>query len=161
MRWVTLSVFAATTASAEPAVTKSAEPEPAPNNTVYVELLGKAGTYGIGYERQITDRLSLGAAASYAEVREQQISTVAPYVHARLLGRRHQLFTEVGAIFAHTWIPSPVPEWDGMSDSGGGGFVALGWQRSWTHVMVRASGSLIVGEGRATPWLGVAFGVKR
>ncbi len=160
MRLGLLSVFAASTASAEPAVTRSTEPE-APPNTVYVELLGKAGAYGLGYERQITDRLSLGAAASYAEVREQQIATVAPYVHARLLGRTDQLFTEVGAIFAHTRIPSPVPEWDGMSDSGGGGFASLGWQHSWQHVIIRATGSVLVGEGRATPWVGVAFGVRR
>lgn len=161
MRLGLLGVLAASTAAAEPAVTKSVEPEAEAPNTVYVEILGKAGVYGIGYERQITERLSLGAAASYAVVRDQQIATVAPYVHARLLGRTNQLFTEVGAVFVHTRIPSPVPEWDGMNDSGGGGFASLGWQHSWKRVLVRASGSLLVGEGRATPWLGVAIGAKR
>lgn len=161
MRWALLSVLAASTAHADPAITATAKPTAEPAHLVYVELLGKAGPYGVGYERRITDRLSLGAAGSYADIREQQITTVTPYLHVRLLGRKHQLVTELGAVFVHTRIPSPVPEWDGMTDSGGGGFAALGWQRDWKHIMVRAHGSVVVGEGRATPWGGVAIGVKR
>jgi len=160
MRLGILAVFATTIAHAEPAVTKRALVE-APSNTVYVELLGKAGPYGLGYERRITERLWLGVAASYANVRGQQIATAAPYVHVRLLGDRNSLFTEPGAVFVQTRIPSPVPEWDGMSDSGGGGFASLGWQRSWTHLIVRAHGSVMVGEGGATPWLGAAIGYTR
>lgn len=163
MRLGTLGVVLAVgTASAEPAVTATAPvaAEPA-TNVFYVELLGKAGPYGVGYERRITERLWLGIAASYADVRDQQIATAAPYVHARLAGTRNTLFTELGAVFVHTRIPSPVPEWDGMSDSGGGGFASLGWQRTWSHVLVRAHGSLMVGEGGVTPWGGVAFGVTR
>jgi hypothetical protein len=154
-------LLVAGTASAEPAVSKTAEPPAEDRNLFYVELLGKAGAYGVGYERAITDRLSLGAAVSYADVRDQQIFTASPYVHARLLGTTSSLFTELGAVFVHTRIPSPVPEWDGMNDSGGGGFASLGWQRSWKHVVVRASGSVLVGEGGVTPWAGIAFGVKR
>jgi hypothetical protein len=161
MRWALLGVLAASTAHAEPAVTATATATAEPSNLFYVELLGKAGAYGVGYERHITERLSLGIAGSYADLRGQQVSTATPYVHARLLGRTHTLFTELGAVFVHTRTPSPVPEWDGMSDSGGGGFAAVGWQRDWKHVLVRASASVLVGEGRATPWLGVAFGVKR
>lgn len=153
-------MFAASAAHAEPTITASA-PVKQPENVVYVEALGKAGPYGVGYERRITDRLWLGLAASYASVRDQQIATAAPYVHARLAGKRNTLFTEIGAVFVHTRIPSPVPEWDGMSDSGGGGFASLGWQRSWTHLIVRAHGSLMVGEGGVTPWGGVAIGVTR
>ncbi len=155
-------MVAAGAAHAEPAVTASAPP-PAqqPENVVYVELLGKAGPYGVGYEHRITDRLWLGLAASYASVRDQQIATAAPYVHARLAGTRNSLFTELGAVFVHSRILSPVPEWDGMSDSGGGGFASLGWQRSWTHVILRAHGSVMVGEGGVTPWGGVAIGVTR
>lgn len=161
MRSGILGILVASSAAAEPVATATATTIEAPANLIYVELLGKAGAYGLGYERRITDRLSLGAAGSYADVRAQQITTVSPYLHARLLGRRNQLFSELGAVFVHTHIPSPVPEWDGMSDSGGGGFAALGWQRDWKHVVLRAHGSVMVGEGRATPWGGVAIGVKR
>ncbi len=160
-------LLAAGTAHAEPehhvaVVSASAsEPEEPAANTVYVELLGKAGPYGLGYERRITDRLWLGVAASYANVRDQQIATAASYVHARLAGNRNALFTELGAVFVHTRIPSPVPEWDGMSDSAGGGFASLGWQRSWKYLLVRAYGSLMIGEGGVTPWGGVAIGVTR
>ena len=155
-------MLAASAAHAEPTITASAPAQvEQPQNAIYVELLGKAGPYGVGYERRITDRLWLGFAASYASVRDQQIATAAPYVHARLLGTRSSMFTEIGAVFVHTRIPSPVSEWDGMSDSGGGGFASLGWQRTWTHLIVRAHGSLMIGEGGVTPWGGVAIGVTR
>jgi hypothetical protein len=140
--------------------TLTAPPESVGWNLLYVELLGKAGPYGIGYERRITDRMSLGIAASYANVRGQKIATAAPYLHARLLGNRTALFCELGAVLARTKIPSPVPEWDGMTDAGGGGFASLGWQRSWRRVVIRAQGSVLVGEGGAAPWGGFAIGFR-
>lgn len=155
---ITSSVVESTAPRLE--TTASAPAEPA-RNALYVELLGKAGPYGVGYERRITDRLWLGFAASYASIRQQQLATGVPYLHARLLGGRDALFGELGAIFAHTRIPSPVPEWNGTSDTGGGGFAAVGWQHSWRHLMVRAHGSLMIGEGGVSPWGGVALGVIR
>src|SRR5262245_16301256 len=92
-------------------------------DVVYGELLGKAGAYGIGYEHAITDRRSLGAAGSFAVVRGEQIATAAPYVHGHLW---HALFCDIGAIIAHTRVASPVADWHGMSDTGGGGFASLG-----------------------------------
>jgi hypothetical protein len=54
------------------------------DDVVYVEALGKAGAYGIGYEHVMTGRLSFGVAASYITVSDQQITTVAPYLRRRL-----------------------------------------------------------------------------
>jgi hypothetical protein len=140
--------------------TEEAEP-PESRQLVYVELLGKAGPYGVGYEHAITPRLSLGGVASYAPMRGQQITTVSPYLHARLLGhRKHSLFAELGAVLVHSRIPSPVPEWDGASDTGGGGVAAIGWQRTGRRVVVRAQGSVLVGEGGAAPWTGFAIGFR-
>lgn len=130
-------------------------------DTVYVEAGGKAGAYGVGYERAITPRLGLGASASFVVLRGQQIATVVPYLHARIFGRgAHSLFGELGAELVHSRIPSPVMDWNGASDTGGGGIATLGWERAKRHLVLRAGLSLIVGEGGAAPWAGFAIGVR-
>jgi hypothetical protein len=164
MKWwvVVASLVSSTPVMADPQVAAHATREaPTSEHLVYVEVLGKAGLYGIGYERTLTSRLSLGIAASYAVTRDQQVATASPYVHGTLVrGSRHALFTELGASFVHSRIPSPVDDWDGMTDSGGGGFVSLGWERATRHLVMRTSASVIAGEGGIAPWLGFAIGVR-
>jgi hypothetical protein len=137
---------------------ESAEPT---RTLIYVEALGKGGAYGIGLERPITRRLSLGGVASWITVRGQQISTVSPYLHATLTRRgRHALFGELGAVLAHSKIVSPVDGWSGMSDTGGGGIAGLGYERDGKRLVFRAQGSVLAGEGGVAPWAGLAIGVK-
>jgi len=135
--------------------------DPPGRHLVYAELLGKAGAYGVGYELAITPRLALGFVASYLVIREQQLAAASPYLHATLLRRgKHALFGELGAVLVHSRIPSPVMGWDGMSDTGGGGVAALGWERASRHVVLRAQGSVLVGEGGGAPWGGFAIGFR-
>ena len=158
---VLLAIVCPAIATADDAsVTKQAKRE-LPRHTVYAEALGKAGPYGLGYELGITPRLALGIAASYAVIRDQQLTTIAPYVHADLIrGRRHSMYGDFGIIFVHSRIPSPVPEWDGMSESGAGGQVTLGWEwRPW-RLVVRTSLGVAAGEGGVAPFLGLAVGAR-
>lgn len=130
-------------------------------DVIYGELLGKAGEYGVGYEHPITERLSLGGAGSIAILRGQQIFTAAPYVHVKLLERgANGMFVELGAVLAHSRIPSPVANWSGASATGGGGFLSLGYQRTQRWLVMRAALSAEVGEGGIGPAFGLAFGVK-
>ena len=146
---------------ADTVVRSSAKPEAQGKNLFYAEVLGKAGLYGVGYERAITGRLSLGVAGSFAVIRDQQLTTVAPYVHTTIVrGRRNALFSEIGAVIAHSRLPSPVDGWEGMSDTGGGGFLSFGWEYATRHVSLRASGSLVVGEGGLGPMVGLAIGFR-
>ena len=140
----------------------TAAPAAAPSRHLfYAELFGKGGLYGIGYELALTPRLSIGAAGSFAVVRDQQLLTVAPYVHATLVrGKKNALFGELGALLVHSRIPSPVDDWDGMTDTGAGGFSSLGWERATRHLVFRTSGSIVAGEGGVTPWLGFAIGFR-
>lgn len=131
------------------------------DDVVYVEVLGKGGAYGVGYEHVLTGRLSLGVAASFISMEGQQVYTAAPYVHGTLVGsQRHALFTEIGAVLAHSRIPSPVMDWDGMTDTGGGGFLSAGYEYRRDWFVLRASGSVVAGEGGLGPMAGLAVGAR-
>ncbi len=157
---VCVLVCAAPARADESVTVTHAAPEPS-NNLFYAEVGGKAGLYGVGYERTLTSRLSLGIAASFVVLRDQQITTAAPYVHGTIVrGKKNALYAELGAAFVHSKLPSPVDDWDGMSDSGGGGFASVGWERATRHLVLRTSGSLVAGEGGLAPWLGFAIGVR-
>jgi hypothetical protein len=126
---------------------------------VYGEVLGKAGLYGVGYEHTLNGRLSLGAAASYAMINDQQVATIAPYLHVRILGHRNRLFGEVGGVLARSHLPSPVMGWDGMTESGIGALTSIGWERRTEHLVLRVSASVVLGTGGIAPMLGFMIGV--
>jgi hypothetical protein len=135
--------------------------EPASKHLVYVELLGKGGLYGLGYEYAIAPWLGFGGAASYSEIRDEQVFTVSPYLHFNVVqGEHHALFGEVGAILAHSRVPSPVMNWDGVSDTGSGGFLSAGWQYQRRHLVLRTSASIVAGEGGVAPMIGFAIGAR-
>jgi hypothetical protein len=160
MRGLVVAVLVwSATAHADDGLTAVADPPS--KHLVYVELLGKGGLYGVGYEYAIAPWLGFGGAASYVEMRDQQLVTVSPYLHVTAFaGQRHALFSEVGGILAHSRVPSPVMNWDGVSDTGSGGFVSLGWEYRRRHVVLRTSGALVVGEGGFAPMLGFAIGAR-
>jgi hypothetical protein len=150
------------TARADDRVDSSTTTEaPASRHLIYVELLGKGGAYGVGYEYTLMPWLAFGGAASFAVVTDQQIATVAPYIHATLRRHnQHALFTELGAILAHSRIPSPVSDWKGMSNTGSGGFLSLGYEHASKHFVVRASGSVVAGAGGLGPMVGISIGAR-
>jgi len=163
MRWLAIALLSAatTTARADDAIVASAGEPPPPRHLVYVEALGKGGLYGIGYEYAMTERLGVGAATSYSNLSEHQVFTMSPYLHAQIFNRgRHSLFAEVGGILAYSRIASPVENWDGMSEWGGGGFATLGWQYVRGPIVLRTSVGVAVGEGGGAPMTGIAFGVR-
>jgi len=159
---VALVICGSTPARAGEAVEETAaSPELESKHLVYVELLGKGGLYGIGYEHAIMPWLGAGAAVSFSTIRDQQTYTASPYLHLTALrGERHALFGEVGAILAHTRLASPVMNWDGVADTGGGGFASLGWEYRRRHVVLRTSGGVAIGEGGVLPMLGFAIGAR-
>jgi hypothetical protein len=128
---------------------------------VYAEVLGKAGPYGIGYEYAVMPWIAFGAAISYAVIGDERLTTTAPYVHVPLLGhRRNRMFTELGAIAAHRHIPSPVPDWAGSTHTGTAAFLSLGYEHAAKHLVIRASGSVVAGDGGLGPMIGLSFGAR-
>jgi hypothetical protein len=135
--------------------------EPPSKHLVYVELLGKGGLYSVGYEYAIAPWLGFGGAASYSDIRDEQVFTASPYLHFNALqSTHHALFSEVGAILAHSRVPSPVMNWNGVSDTGSGGFLSVGWQYQRRHVVLRTSAAIVAGEGGVAPMVGFAIGAR-
>ena len=148
-------------ARADEHVETQAKRETTSRHLVYVELLGKAGAYGVGYEYTVMPWLSFGAAASYAVLGGQQLATAAPYVHSTLLGTSHdRMYGELGAIVAHSHIPSPVSDWSGMTSTGTAGFLSLGYEHVRNRLVVRASGSIVAGDGGVGPMVGISIGAR-
>lgn len=131
----------------------------AQKHTVYVELLGRGGLYGVGYDVQLTPRLSVGATASAYPLHGQTIATLAPYVGWHVVrGRRHAWFAHAGPQLAVVSIRSPVATWDPEPRAGVAAQLTSGWEYRG-RVVVRTFATVTAGKGGVAPWAGVSVGV--
>jgi hypothetical protein len=159
-RCLVLLVCLASLARADALHATSDAPLPG-RHLVYGELLGKGGVYGLGYEYTLMPWLAVGAAGSYVVVEDQRLITLAPYLHLPILGRgHHRMFTELGAIVSQRRIPSPVPDWNGTVRTGTGGFLSLGYEHAGRRLVMRASGSVVAGDGGLGPMVGFSIGAR-
>jgi hypothetical protein len=137
-------------------------------HTIYGEVLGKGGLWGVGYDYRPglapIDRFGVGVAASYNLLDGQRVLTLSPYLSFVVLERgRHAWFVQAGPHIVRVDTPSPVPEWDGTSSSGVGAQLTSGWEmhgdagsgHTW---IVRAFAVGTLGRGRFAPWAGADFG---
>jgi hypothetical protein len=124
-----------------------------------IELFGRGGLWGVGYDYLVNPRLALGATASFFAVDGERVTTLSPYVGVYPLGgRHHRWFVQGGPRLVRLVRPSPVPEWPGMSTTGVGGALASGYEYRG-RLLVRAFGMATAGKGGVRPWLGVSLGV--
>jgi hypothetical protein len=140
------------TAASATASTHSSE------HAIYVELLGKGGLWGLGYDYQLNRHLGVGATASYYITDGQRVLSLSPYLLGYLLGsQRHRWFVELGPQLSYVQTPSPVPEWPGESTTGFGAELCSGYE--YRHrVLVRVFGMATIGKGGFAPWMGVSLG---
>lgn len=153
--WVLLVMMTMQTAAAEPALaTKSSIPK----HALYVELLGKGGTWGLGYTHQVHRRFAIGAVGSFTLLSDQRMLTFSPSVTAYPLGvRAHRLFVDAGPQLVHLTTPSPVPEWMGTSETGIGAQVSTGYEYRGA-VFARLFVMGVAGKSGVAPWLGMDLG---
>lgn len=138
--------------------TTSAGAEPDRPHELYLELLGKGGLWGLGYERRLTDRAAAGAVASFYLLDGDRVVVFSPYLGAELVTwGRHSWFAHAGAQLVHAWTPSPVPEWSGRSATGVGGELSTGYQYR-ARLTFRAYAQGVAGKGGIVPWLGASVG---
>jgi hypothetical protein len=125
---------------------------------VYLELLGKGGLYGVGYDHALADRLALGGAVSFLVVDDERVLTLAPYVGTYpWAGRRSALLVQVGAQIVRVTIPSHVRGFSGASSTGLGGQFSIGYELR-APVLFRAVATGVGGRGGFRPWVGIAMG---
>jgi hypothetical protein len=136
----------------------SARAEEPERHAVYLELLGKNGLWGVGYDGQWTPWLAVGISGSYSITDDTRISSLSPYVSLFPWRRgHHRWFVHAGPQLVRTTVPSPVPEWDGDRSTGFGAELCSGYEYR-NHVLVRIYAMGAVGSGGATPWVGATFG---
>ncbi|HET9596779.1 MAG TPA: hypothetical protein VFP65_14415 [Anaeromyxobacteraceae bacterium] len=127
-------------------------------NAAYLELLGKNGLYGLGYDRALSDRWGVGAAAAWFTVESEEVLSVSPYVNLYpVAGRRWALALQAGAQVVHVKVPSRIVGWSGASATGVAGQVSAGFEYRGP-VLCRFLLSGVLGRGGARPWAGLALG---
>lgn len=137
--------------------TTSASAEPR-RHTLYVELLGKGGTWGLGYDYQLTDRWRLGAVGSANVVDGERLLSFTPYLAASILKHgAHSWYVDGGPHIANVSTMSPVPEWHGASSTGVGFDMSTGYEVR-DGIVVRVFAMLAVGENGVWPWVGASIG---
>lgn len=158
--WVLLVAMTMRSAYAEPSLTAEVPAQPgSKRNALYVELLGKGGTWGLGYSHQVYRRFAIGMLGSYSVLDGQRMLTMSPSVTAYPVGvRRHRLFVDVGPQLVYLQTPSPVPEWMGTSEIGVGGQLSTGYEHRGDHVFMRAFVMGVAGKSGVAPWLGMDLG---
>jgi hypothetical protein len=141
------------------AASAGARAEPPPRrHAVYLEVLGKGGLWGAGYDVHLSRRFACGATLSFYVLDHERVTSLSPYLAAILAGgARHRWFAHAGPAFVHVATPSPVPEWPGTSRSGLGAELSSGYEYR-DRLLVRVFGMATVGRGGAAPWLGASLG---
>jgi hypothetical protein len=164
MRWVLSGVAAAAIAVAasgaaradEVRVTDGASDRP---HALYLELFGRGGLYSVGYDLQLRDWLGVGGAVAWYQLDDERVLSLAPQVnfYPRWRGR-HRWLVQTGASLMRTSVRSPVPEWDGVAQTGVGGLAASGYEYRG-RMLVRGVLGAAAGRGGVEPWAGVSLGV--
>jgi hypothetical protein len=149
-RWVLL---VAAIAAAPAAVARADERQAA-----YVEVLGKGGLGGVGWDLLATRRLGGGIAASFYVLDGQRVLSLSPYLAVYpVRAGRHGWFAHVGPQLVRVATPSPVPEWPGHTDLGVGVEVSSGYE--YRHgLLARVYLMASAGEAGIAPWLGASVG---
>jgi hypothetical protein len=129
----------------------------APRHAVYLDILGKGGLWGLGYEWHLRPRLAFGAVGSLYTLGGDQFLSLSPYVAGYpLLGRNHGWFIHLGPQVVRRSTPSPGPEWPGMTTTGFDAELSTGYEYR-ARVLLRAYVMAAAGA-HLVPWLGASVG---
>lgn len=139
-------------------VSAPARAEPRRAHGVYLELFGKGGLWGLGYDYRLRRRITVGAVGSAARLDDQRVISFSPYFGLDLArSGAHAWFADLGPQLVHVWAPSPIPEWDGESATGIGAQLSSGYEYR-ARIILRVFVQGVVGKGGAMPWLGGGAG---
>jgi hypothetical protein len=117
------------------------------HHALYLEVGGKGGLWGIGWDVLLGARVGAGVTASYYVIDDEQVLSVSPYL----------ALIHAGPQLVSWTVRSPVPEWDGASSFGVGAELSSGYEYR-DHLLFRAFGMVAAGRGRVAPWIGISLG---
>jgi len=127
-------------------------------HALYVELLGKGGLWGVGYDYRLWPSVAIGVAASAQGIGGQRSLSLSPYLTAYpLAAQRHNWFVQAGPQVMHLQIRSPVPGWSGVTSTRVGLEVSTGYEYR-TQWLFRVYGMVAIGAGGVAPWVGLSVG---
>jgi hypothetical protein len=133
-------------------------PERTRDHAIYLELGGRAGLWGVGYDWQFRRRFAVGAAMSYYSFDGDRFATLAPYVAAYPIDRgHHRGFVQLGAGLSRRTTPAPDGvAWSGYSADTIAPEISAGYEYR-NRVLFRAY-AMAAREDHILPWFGASFG---
>lgn len=135
------------------------EPTTTRRHTLYLELFGKGGLYGVGYDYQWHRRVGIGVAASFYAIDSERTFALSPYLSLYPLRRgHHALFAQAGPRLMTSKVHSPVSGWEGERSTSIGAQLSSGYEYK-NQVLMRAFVMGVAGRGGVSPWAGVSLGV--
>jgi hypothetical protein len=128
-----------------------------PREVVSLELGGKGGLWGLGFEWRPRWYL-VGVVGSYYPLSGDRFATLSPYAGVfPLISEHHAWFLHAGPQVVHHATPSPFPEWQGVGATGWGVEVSSGYEYRRGPVVARAYAMLSLGD-HLVPWIGTGVG---
>lgn len=129
-------------------------------HAIYVDLFGKGGLWGVGYDYQLTPRLGVGAVGSYYVLGGDRFLTASPYLSLTpVLHGAHRWFVHAGPQLVRRATPSPVPEWAGLTSTSYAAEVSSGYEYR-NGLLFRAYAMGSIGE-HVVPGIGISLGWSR
>jgi hypothetical protein len=126
-------------------------------NTVFVEFLGRGGTFSVNYDRLLSDLWAVGGGFSFGSSAGTSYFIFPVYGNYYFLTTPSRWFVTVGATIStlNQTVNSPSPgNFGGVGFNAGAGFE----YRTQGGGFLRVAPYLLMYGGVASPWIGFSFG---
>jgi hypothetical protein len=127
-------------------------------HSLFVELFGKSGLYGIGYDYRLKRRVGVGVVASAYKIEGERTLSLSPYVTLYpLLHGHHGWFAQAGPLIVSTKLKSPLPVLDRDFSTSLAAQVSSGYEYK-NRLLIRAFVMGVGGSDGISPWAGMSLG---
>ena len=129
-------------------------------HSLYLEIFGKGGLYGVGYDYRWKRLVGVGVVASAYQIGSERTLSLSPYLSLYPLRRgHHSWFAQAGPRLVTSKVNSPVPGWEGDRSTSMGAQLSSGYEYE-NRILMRAFVMAVAGQGGVSPWAGVSVGVS-
>lgn len=155
-----LAIAAATGTAAAENQQLEIRKEPPRRHLIVAELFGKLGLYSLGYELQVTEHISAGAAAAGWIASGRRVAAASAYLGlGGAIAGPHRWLVQLGPELVIEREPA-VPGFDGATATAIGGQLGAGYEHRRGRWLVRGLAVLTFGRGGVVPWAGASVGLR-